>query len=159
MVKYELNLGCPADAVEGFKMSACKHDGVAIIKNKTPLEQATLLHTLDGVGQLDVVHIHKLMPCEQTDAVMPSAELDGGPEQSLHTTVVGQLGDEIATILMRTIGAVGILIHFLQSDEIGLVLLDEFTNLLQTGIMAGMKIKGHDPNGVAVTLGKGHTGQ
>ena len=60
---------------------------------------------------------------------------------------------------MWTIGAVSILIHLLQSDEIGLILLDEFTNLLQAGIMAGVEIKGHDLNGVVMALSKGHAGQ
>ena len=159
MLKQELSLGSTADAVEGFKMGACKHDGIAVRKDKGSLEQAPLLHAGVGIRQLDVVHIDELMPCEQADAVMAAAELNGGPIQSLHTAKIGQLVDEIAIVLMRTIGTVGILIHLLQSDEIGLILLDEFTNLLQAGIMAGMEIKGHDLNGVIVPLGKGRTGQ
>ena len=130
MVKYEWSLGGPTDAVKGLKMSACKHDGIAISKDKGPLEQTALLHAGDRMRQLEVVHIDKLVTREQTDAVMASTKLDGGPEQSLHAAIIGQLGDEITIVLMRTIGAVGVLIHLLQSDEIGLVLLDELPDLL-----------------------------
>ena len=130
MVKNKLSLCSTADAVEGFKVGARKHDGVAVRKDKSALKQAALLHALYWMRQLDVVHIDKLMPCEKTDAVMTATELDGGSKQSLHVAKVSQLVDEIAIVLMWTIGAVGILIHLLQSDEIGLVLLDEFTNLL-----------------------------
>ena len=94
------------------------------------MEQTPLLLAGIGTRQLDVVHIDKLMPREQADAVMASTEPDGGSEQPLHTAIIGQLGDEIATVLMRTIGAMGILIHFLQSDKIGLALLDEQPDLL-----------------------------
>ena len=159
MVKYEWGLGCAADAVEGLEMRAGKHDGVAVRKDKGPLQQAALLHAGNRMRQLDVVHIDELMPREQSDAVMASTEYDGGPEQPFHAALVGQLGDEIAVVLMRTIGAMGVLIHLLQSDEIGLVLPNELPYLLQTGIMAGMEIKRHDRNGIGVALSKGHTGQ
>ena len=109
--------------------------------------------------QLDVVDIDKLMPREQADAVKASTELDGGPEQPLHAAIVGQLGDEIAVILMWAIGTPGIVIHLLQRDKVGTVLLDELPYLLQAGIMAGMEVKGHDPDGVVVTLGRGGKGQ
>ena len=157
MVKDERSLCRTADAVKGLKMSARKHDGIATGKDKSPMEQTSLLLAGIGTRQLDVVHIDKLMPREQSDAVKAPTELDSGPQKSLHAAIVGQLGNEIAVVLMRTIGTVGILIHFLQRDEIGLVLFDEFTYLLQAGIMAGMEVKGHDPDGVVVTLGKGHT--
>ena len=159
MVQYELNLGGAADAVKGFQMGARKRDGIAIGKDEGSLEQAPLFHTLDGMRQLDVADIDKLMPRQQADAVKASAELDGGPVQPLHAAVVGQLGDEIAVILMQAIGAPGVLIHFLKRDKVGLVLLDELPNLLQAGIMAGMQVKGHDPDGVVVALGRGYTGQ
>ena len=105
-------------------MGACKHDGIAIGKDKGSLEQASLLHALDGMRQLDVMHIDELMLREQPDAILASTELDGGPEQALHAAIEGYFGDEIAVILVRTIGAVGILVNFLQSDKIGLILLD-----------------------------------
>lgn len=159
MVQYELNLGGAADAVKGLKMGARKRDGIAIGKDKGSLKQAPLLHALDGMRQLDVADVDKLVPRQQADAVKASAELDGGPVQSLHAAVVGQLGDEIAVVLTQTIGATGVLIHFLQRDKVGLVLLDELPDLLQAGIMAGMQVKGHDPDGVVVTLGRGYTGQ
>lgn len=159
MLQNELSLGGSADAVEGLKMGACKHDRVAIGKDEGPLEQAPLLHALDGMRQLDVADIDKLMPREQPDAVMASTELDGGPEQPLHAAVVGQFGDEIAVILMWTIGTLGIVIHFLQCYKVGLVSLDELPDLLQAGIMAGMDVKGHDPDGVVVTLSRGCTCQ
>ena len=123
-------MGRSTHTVKGLKMGAGKRDGIAVSKDKGSLEQATLLHAVDRMRQLDVVHVDKLMPCEQADAVMAATELDGGPEQSFHTTIIGQLGDEIAVVLMRTIGAPGVLIHFLQSDEIRLVLLDEIPDLL-----------------------------
>ena len=159
MVQYELNLGGAADAVKGFQMGARKRDGIAIGKDEGSLKQAPLLHALDGMRQLDVVDVDKLMPRQQADAVKASAELDGGPVQSLHAAVVGQFGDEIAVVLTQTIGATGVLIHFLQRDKVGLVLLDELPDLLQAGIMAGMQVKGHDPDGVVVALGRGCTGQ
>lgn len=159
MVQNELNLGGAADAVKGLKMGARKRDGIAIGKDEGSLKQAPLLHALDGMRQLDVVDVDKLMLRQQADAVKASAELDGGPVQSLHAAVVGQLGDEIAVVLAQAIGATGVLIHFLQRDKVGLVLLDELPDLLQAGIMAGMQVKGHDPDGVVVTLGRGYTGQ
>ena len=125
MLQDELSLGGPADTVEGFKMGARKRDGIAIGKNESSLKHAPLLHAVDGMRQLDVVDIDELMPCEQTDAVMASAELDGGSEQPLHAAVVGQLGDEISVILMGTIGAPGIVVYFLQRDKVGLISLDE----------------------------------
>ena len=157
MVQNELNLGSPANAIKGFKMCACKHDGVAIGKDEGSLEQAPLLHAFDGMRQFDVVDIDKLMSREQADAVMASAELDGGSEQPLHVAIVGQLGDEIAVILMWAIGALGVVIQFLQCDKVGLVLLDELSYLLQAGIMASMDIKGHDLDGVVVPLSRGCT--
>lgn len=159
MVQNELNLGGAADTVEGLKMGACKRDGIAIGKDEGSLKQASLLHALDGMRQLDVADVDKLVPRQQADAVKASAELDGGSVQSLHAAVVGQLGDEIAVVLTQAIGATGVLIHFLQRDKVGLVLLDELPDLLQAGIMAGMQVKGHDPDGVVVTLGRGYTGQ
>ena len=125
MVENELSLGGPADTVEGFKMGARERDGIAIGKDESSLKHAPLLHAVDGMRQLDVVDIDELMPREQADAVITSAELDGGPEQPLHAAVVGQLGDKIAVILMGTIGAPGIVVHFLQRDKVGLVSLDE----------------------------------
>lgn len=159
MVQNELSLGGPADTVEGLKMGACEHDGVAIGQDEGSLEQAPLLHAVNGMRQLDVVDIDKLMPREQADAIMASAELDGGPEQPLHAAIVGQLGNEIAVILMRAIGTPGVLIHFLQCDKVGMVLLDELPYLQQAGIMAGMDVKGHDPDGIVVTLGRDRTSQ
>ena len=125
MIQDELSLGGPADTVEGFKMGACERDGIAIGKDESSLKHAPLLHAVDGMRQLDVVDIDELMPREQADAVMASAELDGGSEQPLHAAVVGQLGDEISVILMGTIGAPGIVVYFLQRDKVGLVSLDE----------------------------------
>ena len=125
MVQDELSLGSPAETVEGFKMGACKRDGIAISKDESSLKHAPLLHAVDGMRQLDVVDIDKLMSREQADAVMTSAELDGRSEQPLHAAVVGQLGDEISVILMGTIGAPGIVVYFLQRDKVGLVSLDE----------------------------------
>lgn len=159
MLQDELNLGSPADVVEGFKMGAGERDGVAIVKDESSLEHAPLLHAADGMWQLDVVDINELMPREQSDAVITSAELDGRSEQPLHAAVVGQFGDEIAAILLWTIGTLGIVIHFLQRDKVGLVSLDELPDLLQAGIMAGMEVKGHDPDGVVVTLSRGRTCQ
>ena len=159
MLQNELNLGSPADVIKGLKMGTCERDGIAIGKNEGPLEHAPLLHAADGMRQLDVVDIDELMPREQADAVITSAELDGGPEQPLHAAIVGQLGNEIAVILMRAIGTPGVLIHFLQCDKVGLVLLDELPYLLQAGIMAGMDVKGHDPDGIVVTLGRDRTSQ
>ena len=159
MLQNELNLGSPADVIEGLKMGACERDGIAIGKNEGPLEHAPLLQAADGMRQLDVVDIDELMPREQADAVITSAELDGGPEQPLHAAVVGQLGDKIAVILMGTIGAPGILVHFLERDKVRLISLDELPDLLQTGIMAGMDVKGHDPDGVVVALSRGRTCQ
>ena len=110
----------------GFDGSIAKvNAGTFIGKDEGPLEHAPLLHAADGMRQFDVVDIDELMPCEQADAVITSAELDGGPEQPLHAAVVGQLGDKIAVILMGTIRALGIVIHFLQRDKVGLVSLDE----------------------------------
>lgn len=159
MVIDELSLGSTAHAVERLEMSASKHDGIAVRQDKGALEQASLLHAGDGMRQLDVVHFDKLMPGEQTDAVMAPTELDGGPIQPFHAAIESQLGDKVAIVLMRTIGAMGILIHFLQSHEIGLVLLDEMPDLLQAGITTGVEIEGHDLDGIVMTLGKGHTGQ
>lgn len=158
-VQNELSLGGPADTVEGLKMCAGHHDGVAVGKDKGSLEQAPLLHAADGMRQLDIVDIYKLMPREQADAVMASAEVDGGPKESLHAAIVGQLGDEIAVVLLRAIGSPGIVIHFLQSDKVGLILLDELPQLLQAGIMAGMEVKGHDFDSVVVTLSRSRKGQ
>lgn len=159
MVQNELNLCRPANAIKSFKMCAREHDGVAIGKDEGPLEQAPLLHALNGMRQFDVLDIDKLMPREQADAVMASTEPDGGSELPLHTAIIGQLGDEIAVILMWAIGTLGVVIHFLQSDKVGLVLLDELSYLLQVGIMASMDIKGHDPDGIVVTLSRGRTCQ
>lgn len=159
MFQNELSLCRSAYTIKGFKMGARKHDGVAIGKDEGPLEQAPLLHALNGMRQFDVVDIDKLMPREQADAVMASTEPDGGSEQPLHTAIIGQLGDEIAVILMWAIGTLGVVIHFLQSDKVGLVLLDELSYLLQAGIMACMDIKGHDPDGIVVTLSRGRTCQ
>lgn len=125
MVQNELSLSGPADTVEGFQMGARERDGIAIGKDESSLKHAPLLHAVDEMRQLDVVDIDELMPREQADAVMASAELDGRPEQPLHAAVVGQLGDEIAIILMGTIGAPGIVVYFLQRDKVGLVSLDE----------------------------------
>ena len=130
IIKYERSLSRATDAVEGLKMSACKHDGIAIRKDKGAFEQSPLLHARIGMRQLDVVHIDKLMPSEQTDTVMTSTKLNGGPEQPLHAAIVSQLGDKIAAVLMWTIRAMGILIHFLQSNKIGLVAFDELPDLL-----------------------------
>lgn len=159
MVYDELNLGSAAHAVKGLEMCARHRDGIAVGQDKAAFEQPPLLHAGIGVRQLDVVHTGKLMPREQADAVKASTELDGGPEQPLHATIVGQLGDEIAVILMWAIGTPGIVIHLLQRDKVGTVLLDELPYLLQAGIMAGMEVKGHDPDGVVVPLGKGRKGQ
>ena len=159
MVKYEWNLGRATDAVKGFEMGTGKHNCIAIIEDKGSLKQSSLFHAGIGIRQLDVVRLDKLMPREQADAVMASAELDGRPEQPLHAAIVGQLGDEISAVLMGTVGAMGILVNLLQSDEVGLVLLDEQPDLLQTGVVASMEVEGHDLDGVAVTLGKGCTGQ
>ena len=103
--------------------------------------------------------INKLMPREQADAVKSSAEFDGRSEQPLHAAIVGQLGDEISVILMWAIGAPGVVVYFLQRDKVRLVLLDELPYLLQAGIMASMDVKGHDPDGIVVTLSRGHTCQ
>ena len=89
MLQNELNLGSPADTVEGFKMGACERDGIAISKDEGSLEHAPLLHAADGMRQLDVVDIDELMPREQADAVITSTELDSGSEQSLHAAIVG----------------------------------------------------------------------
>lgn len=159
MVQNELGLVDTTDTIESFKMGARKHDGIAIGKDESPLEHAPLFHAVDRMRQLDVADIDKLMPREQADAVMASTELDGGSKQPLHAAVVGQLGDEIAVILMRAIGTPRIVIHFLQCDKVGLVSLDELPYLLQTGIMACMDVKGHDPDGIVVTLSQGCTCQ
>ena len=89
MVKKELGLCYTAYTVKGLKMSARHHDGIAIRQDKGPLKQASLLHTGVGVRQFDVVHINKLMPCEQTYAVESPTELDGRSKQSFHAAIVG----------------------------------------------------------------------
>lgn len=58
---------------------------------------------------------------------------------------------------MWTIGAPGVVIYFLKRDKVGLISLDELSKLLQTGIMAGMDVKGHDSDGIVVTLSRSNT--
>ena len=159
MLNNELGLGGAAHAVKGLEMCARHRDGIAVGQDKAAFEQAPLLHAGVGVRQLDVVHTGKLMPREQADAIKAPAELDGGPEQAFHAACAGQLGDEIAIVLVWTIRASGIMVDFLQCDKVGLVLPDEQPDLLQARIMTGMEVKGHDPDGVVVPLGKGRKGQ
>ena len=82
MVKDELCLDRAADTVEGLEMRTGKHDGVAIRKDKSALKQAALFLADNRMRQLDVAHIDKLMPREQSDAVLASAKLDSRSKQA-----------------------------------------------------------------------------
>ena len=159
MLKDKLGLGRSAHAVKGFEVGACDGDGVTVGQDKCPLQQASLLHACDGVRQLDVVHVGKLMSREQADAIEAATEPDGGPEQTLHAAVVGQLGDEVPVVLVRAIVATGILFDVLLSIKVGPVLPDEQPDLLLAGVMAGMQVEGHDPDGIVVALSQYGTGQ
>ena len=150
VAQYELGLRHAAQAVECLKMRACHDDGVAVGEHEGALEQSTLLHFQVRVGQLDVVHIHKLAAREQPYAIVTTAELDGGAEQSLHAAVVGELGNKVAAVLMPAVGAMRVLIHFLQRHEVGVVLLDEEAYLLQAGVVARMQVERHHCDGVGV---------
>ena len=145
-----LDLRHTAQAVECLKMRASHHNGVSIGEHKGALEQSTLLHFQVRVGQLDVVHIHKLVAREQPYAIVTTAELDGGAEQSLHAAVVGEFGNKVVAVLMPAVGAMRVLIHFLQRHEVGVVLLDEEAYLLQAGVVARMQVERHHCDGVGV---------
>lgn len=150
VAQYELGLCHAAQAVERLEVGACHDDGVAVGEHEGALEQSALLHLGVGVGQLDVVHIHKLVAREQPYAIVTTAELDGGAEQSLHAAVVGEFGNKVAAVLMLAVGAMRVLVHFLQRHEVGVVLLDEQTYLLQAGVVAGMQVECHHRDGVGV---------
>ena len=102
------------------------------------------------------MHLDKWMACKQADAVLPAAKRDGWTKKALHATVVGKLGDKVTVVLMAAVCTMREVVHFLQSNKVGLILLDKRTDLLQTGIMPGMQVQRHHTDGVVMLTSNSH---